>query len=97
MPATADILAGLGERAAEVIAALYERVTGQPYWTARNAAGEFGPPLGAVYQRELAELGDYNLDELVRELTPAQLRAYLEQMRQDRVHELRQGLVRVSR
>jgi hypothetical protein len=93
---TADILAALGERAAGAIAALYERVTGQPYWTGRDAGGEFGPPPGAVYQRELAELGD-SLDELVRELTPAQLRAYLEQMRHDRTHELRHGLVRVSR
>ncbi|MBB5872003.1 hypothetical protein F4553_005382 [Allocatelliglobosispora scoriae] len=70
-----------------ILAALYERATGRPYWTTRHATAEYGPPPGAVHHRELAELGDHQLDALVRDLDPDQLRAHLHQLRRDRTHQ----------
>jgi hypothetical protein len=55
-----------------VFAWLYERVTGQPWTTTRCASIEFGRPVGAVYERELAVYTDAELyrrgDEIVTEL-----------------------------
>jgi hypothetical protein len=100
MPATiAGTLAGLGERAAEAVAAFYEHVTGQPYWTGRDATAEFGPTPGQRYHRELNTLRPGQLDDLIASLTPAQLHTYLaelqrgndrSQARAEREEQLRQ-------
>ncbi|WP_426510634.1 hypothetical protein ACPPVO_08230 [Dactylosporangium sp. McL0621] len=56
-----------------MIAALYELLTGRPYFTGRSAAADFGPPPGARYARELAAYSDLELirrgHEIVAELS----------------------------
>ena len=47
-----------------MIARLYERITGTPYWTTRCVSAEFGPTPGAQYAQELAQFGDGTLMRL---------------------------------
>jgi hypothetical protein len=49
----------VGERG--LIGAVYEAVTGRPWWTVRSMAAEFGPPPAVYYAAELAGLSGEEL------------------------------------
>lgn len=51
-----------------LLASVYERMTGRPYYTTRCASAEFGPPAAAVYADELACLSGDALDRRWAEL-----------------------------
>jgi hypothetical protein len=79
-----------------MIKRLFEKVTGTPWTTTRCVTTEFGPPPGAEYAREIAEIGDWKINELVEHLEPAELRAWLADWRAEReeMHEARGWHVR---